>query len=453
MESPPFVPLQSTPPTPDKMPFPPTSAHQIRPLMLLSLATIVLASCSHEPTLMPTPVAFSTGVDPFVQTPSVARKSTGRVFIVTDRTPSGRTDDPEAFYSNDRDFGLRVGAATVDLGSGMTWDELRAESLRDQRDQSPRLALTAYEQFGALWKDIPPLDAASVEDPAVTKRFATELRQALAASEDNVINIFVHGFNTKFTPNTQLAAELHHYLGRRGVFLSYEWPSQASLLKYEADKAAAQYSVRYFRFLLAFLAEKTNASINIIAHSAGAPVAVGGIRELCLMHFDEGTESVQRRYRIRHLVLVAPDMDLGHFENGIHDEIVGVPERMTIYISTRDRALSISSWVAGFARLGASLTALTEDNLDFLKGNRNCEIIDVGGAEKDHGSWLGHSYFHQDPWVSSDVLMSLRYNVPPERRGLVQSDGQPVWGFPEDYPQRARQAAARLYGVATAPAH
>ena len=199
--------------------------------------------------------------------------------------------------------------------------------------------------------------------------------------------------------------------------------------------------------LLLFLAEETNARINIIAHSAGAPVAVGGIRELCLMHYDEGTKAVQQRFRIGHLVLLAPDMDLGQFENGIHDEIMGVPERMTIYISTRDKALSLSSWVYGFARLGASLTELTAENTEFLHENPDCEIIDVGGAEDSHGSWLGHSYFHQNPWVSSDVLMTLRYDAPPEKRGLVKAEDKPVWIFPEDYPQRARAAAARLYGT------
>ena len=414
---------------------------------LFLLPAIVLVGCSHQPTLMPTPIAFSSGVDPIAQTPPGVRKTTSRVFIATDRTPSGRTDDPATFSSNERDFGLRVGVASVDLAQDMTWDELHAQSLLEDREQEPVLALTDYEEFGALWTDIPPLDAASVEDPRVTARFARELRKALAESELNEINIFIHGFNTKFTPNTQVAAELHHFLGHRGVFLSYEWPSRGSMLNYEVDKAAAEYSVRYFRLLLTFLAEETNARINIIAHSAGAPVAVGGIRELCLMHFDEGAKAVQRRYRIGHLILVAPDMDLGQFENGIHDEIVGVPLRMTIYMSTRDKALSMSSWVYGFARLGAALTELTEASLEFLKGHPACEIVDVGGAEKNHGSWLGHSYFHQDPWVSSDVLMALRYDASPRERGLVPSEGKPTWIFPDDYPQRARAAAARLYGT------
>jgi esterase/lipase superfamily enzyme len=414
------------------------------PASLLLITGVSLVGCG-QPTLMPTPVAFEDGADPIAQTPASDRETTGEVFIVTDRTPSGRTDDPGRFYSNDRDHGLRVGVATVDLARDMTWDELHAQALRAKREHEPSLAFSGYEEFGSLWTDIPPLDAASVEDPVVTARFAAALRADLAESELNEIYIFVHGFNTKLLRNTEIAAELHYYLGRRGAIISYEWPSRGSLFKYEADKAAAAYSVRYFRQLMAFLARETDASINVIAHSAGAPVAVGGIRELCLMHFDEGTAEVQRRYRIGHLMLVAPDMDLGQFENCIHDEILGVPQKMTIYMSTRDKALSFSAWIFGFARLGEALTELTATNLEFLRHHPGVEIVDVKAAEKHHGSWLGHSYFHQDPWVSSDVIMSLRYDAPPDQRGLVHPAGTPVWGFPADYPQRARSAAARLY--------
>ena len=45
------------------------------------------------------------------------------------------------------------------------------------------------------------------------------------------------------------------------------------------------------------------------------------------------------------------------------------------------------------------------------------------------------------------MIMTMRYDAPPEKRGLMKFEGKPVWMFPEDYPQRARAAAARLYGT------
>jgi esterase/lipase superfamily enzyme len=397
---------------------------------------------------MPTPVGFdATGIDPIAVTESREEGTTTRIFYATDRMPSKSPTTPATIYSNDRDFGLRLGVATVDLAPDLTWEELHEVSLQDKRTRNPTPRLTDVDEIGPLWLSVPPLDAASVEDSSVADAFAARVRADLAASTQNEIFIFVHGFNTRFDDNCVIAAELHHYLGSEGVFMSYAWPSRGSLFAYSKDKASAQYSIRYFRLFLSFLAERTDAArINVIAHSAGAPIAVGAIRELCLMHFDEDPDAVRSRYRLGRLVLVAPDMDLGMFANAVHDEIVGVPETMNIYISTRDRALDISSWIYGFARLGEPLTALRERDLDFLRDHSDVSIIDVAAAEKKHGSWLGHSYFHDDPWVSTDVILLLGHGAAPDERGLTLLDGKPIWTFPPDYPERCRAAVRRLYG-------
>ncbi|MEJ2604719.1 MAG: hypothetical protein P8172_15805, partial [Gammaproteobacteria bacterium] len=54
----------------------------------------------------------------------------------------------------------------------------------------------------------------------------------------------------------------------------------------------------------------------------------------------------------------------------------------------------------------------------------------------------GHAYFRASPWVSSDILMTLLYDLPPQERGLVRSPSMPMWIFPEDYPRRMREALA-----------
>ena len=111
-----------------------------RRTLLLLIVALGPAGCS-GPTLMPTPVAFDSGVDPIAETPVTERDTTARVFIVTDRKPSDRTDSPADFYSNDRDYGLRVGVATVELARDMTWDELHAQSLETKRTRKPKRML------------------------------------------------------------------------------------------------------------------------------------------------------------------------------------------------------------------------------------------------------------------------------------------------------------------------
>jgi esterase/lipase superfamily enzyme len=418
-------------------------------LPALALVSVAFLAAGCQSSLMPTPVAFvGTDVDPIAETPAAAETTSTKVFYFTDRTPRPDSTSPATFYSNDRDWGLRLGYATVELARGMSWDELRAESVRDKRENKVHPRLVAVSEVGPLWLDIPTtVDAAAAENQEVARGFAEMVQRELDASELNEIFIFIHGFNTRFDDNCIIAAELHHYIGRQGVFMSYAWPSRGSVFAYSKDKAAARYSTRYLRLFLVYLAQNTTARrINLIAHSAGAPIAVTALHELCLMHFDEPPGSVRDKYRIGRLMLVAPDMDLGRFRNATHDELAGVPEHMSIYLSTRDKALNLSSWIYGFARLGQPLTELRENDLEFIKDHPSVTIVDVAAAEKEHGSFLGHSYFHNDPWVSSDVIMTLRHGSEAAVRGLAPIDGKPIWGFPEDYPARAREAARKLYG-------
>ena len=61
----------------------------------------------------------------------------------------------------------------------------------------------------------------------------------------------------------------------------------------------------------------------------------------------------------------------------------------------------------------------------------SCTIFDDGN---------GHAYFRKSPWVSSDILMTLRHGLGPAERGLEQRDDSPVWRFPRDYPAHSGKA-------------
>ena len=52
----------------------------------------------------------------------------------------------------------------------------------------------------------------------------------------------------------------------------------------------------------------------------------------------------------------------------------------------------------------------------------------------------GHAYFRKSPWVSSDIVMTLMFDLQPNERGLVQDPEMLIWTFPADYIQRLRNA-------------
>ena len=60
------------------------------------------------------------------------------------------------------------------------------------------------------------------------------------------------------------------------------------------------------------------------------------------------------------------------------------------------------------------------------------DVSDAEGAESGNG----HGYFRSSPWASSDVLMTLYFDLEPTQRGLVDDADMPVYDFPPDYIKR-----------------
>jgi hypothetical protein len=87
---------------------------------------------------------------------------------------------------------------------------------------------------------------------------------------------------------------------------------------------------------------------------------------------------------------------------------------------------------------------------EFVTQSSKLALINVeGAANYDAGN--GHAYFRQSPWVSSDVLMTLRYGLGPAARGLEQHEDSPIWRFPADYVTRSGAALARVNPALATP--
>lgn len=425
-----------------------------------SIAATILAAAQWgcAVTLMPTPVGHDLeGGDPFRRTPASMRTVPVAMHVATNRKPlpAGPGDGAAragARYGNDRGQLLRLGTMHVAFdGVDGRWDRLVEVSRTDRRASDPPVRLERIEEIGPLWTGPTGLDPDPALDADVTDRFARSIDAQLAASTRKEVFVFLHGFNTTLEDNAALSAQLFHYLGRDGAFVQFEWPSRGSVWDYTADKSSADASVRTFRQFLSHVVRRTRAErVHLIAHSAGAPIAVLAIQQLRLMDAGRSAAEVRSALRLGRVVLVAPDMDLTEFRDAVADGATELPERLTVYVSSRDRALDISAWMASFARLGRPLDALTPAQLEFLERRANVDVIDVAAAERRLGTWLGHSYFHDDPWVSTDVLLALGTGLAPSDRGLRFDDGRKVWAFGEDYPALARAAARRVLEPAAA---
>ncbi|MCJ7830069.1 MAG: hypothetical protein MUP74_01660, partial [Desulfobacterales bacterium] len=58
-----------------------------------------------------------------------------------------------------------------------------------------------------------------------------------------------------------------------------------------------------------------------------------------------------------------------------------------------------------------------------------------------------HSFWYDNPWVSSDVLLKFLFHLNPAQRGLEENrteKGLHYWTFPEDYPRRIIEIVSEL---------
>jgi esterase/lipase superfamily enzyme len=161
------------------------------------------------------------------------------------------------------------------------------------------------------------------------------------------------------------------------------------------------------------------------------------------MHYDLDDEAARRRTRISRVILAAPDMDLDTALSAGVDGAGRITQGFIIYASRKDKALGFSSDIFGNVRLGRSIGKLSDDDRDALINNET-QWIDVTNAQERSSSFLGHSYFHDNPWVSSDLMIYLRFGATAEERGLVRDMETGFLTFPDDYEERLPEIVRQL---------
>lgn len=423
------------------------------PFACLVLGTLLLAGCaSNKPPadqvfLMPAPAVYGEGrVDPFASNALPADRPPPCILYATDRAP---TTEPErfAYYSDERANVLRLGEACIEQAGdkALTWAELRRISLLKDRSNRYPLRVGSVDDYGILERSVPPF-ADGVERAALPgERFAAALNARLATAPNKDVTIYVHGYKVDYENPVLVAGELWNFLGNDGAFIAYSWPSTRKTLAYWSDLDDALNSARGLRMLISFLSEHSDAeNIHVIGYSAGTRLVARMLADLGMYSAYAGEDEIRQRLRLGHVILVGSDIDRGILGGYLLDGALRVPKSLTLYQSTADSALSLSKLVFRRQRAGESLIGemATAQTRRFLSSHPRLRVIDVSNAE-GAVSGSGHGYLRESPWVSSDVVLSLRYDLAPDERGLLLDPGSPVWTFPDDYLERAGAALDR----------
>jgi esterase/lipase superfamily enzyme len=379
------------------------------------------------PHMPPPPMAYQLErVDLETALPEALRTTTLPVFYATTREPAA-ADEP-GHYLNAYDKNLRFGVARVALGEpGWTWQDLAASD-RSGSIEKPRAGrVEGVEEIG--------LAAREEGESAPERAFVERINARLAEVRNPEVVLYVHGYRVTFDEVAVLMGSFAHYLGH-GAMVTFQWPTGLHFWSYLTDCPRAEREVPDIERTIALLAKTRAEFINIVVYSCGSPLVGQALARLRARHPEEGREALAKRYRIGNVIFAASDVDLKTFAREYVPPVMDLARQMIIYYSRDDAALGFSSLLAGASRLGRpSIEDLTVQDLERLGADPRLQAIDVTGVRGPHeqGGMRGHGYWYANDWISTDVVLSLRYPIPPRRRCLTPGRGTNIWEFPEDY--------------------
>ena len=393
---------------------------------------------------MPAPAVFADGaIDPLPeQAPPIAHDRYGLLYA-SDRKPAESTSELP-FYLDEPGVIVRLGRARIHAGDGMDWETARQVSLATERSGPYPMEVASVEETSVLESTYNFLtrkpEGAPIAD-RTGERFAALVDERFEASGVRDVYIFVHGYRVVFSNPVLVSAELWHFLGYRGAFIAYAWPSTPRALAYMSDLETAEAMARKFRLFLTYLREKTAVErIHIVGYSAGSRLVVRALEQLALLEDDSSDAAIREKLRIGNVIIAAGDVSREGFGAALMDGLLRIPERTVIYMSSTDRALALSRKIFQRERLGQVWDVEPSARVGrFLRARSSLELVDVSDAAGSSAG-AGHAYFRDSPWVSSDILVLLAHGLSAEERGLVEDASRLVWTFPPDYVERLRRS-------------
>lgn len=290
------------------------------------------------------------------------------VYYATTRAPVANPRSPDAAFgprASDPQV-VAYGRATVEIAP-------------------PKPSITAYD---------PPLDSHPGWSPG---GFYREVRSQFSNSRPLIV--YIHGFNNTFATAAHRAAifarELQPDVAPRPAI--YSWASASKALAYLKDEETAllnQENIR--RFLIKLSNEGGTTPLVLIGHSLGARAVTYALRDISLIR---AGQIDPRRPMFAHLILLEPDVNRAYFRQNIV-RARGLCGHVTIYTSSRDRALGLSSFLHNYSRLGELSSDLAE----------KVDVIDASAVRSD---LFGHAY--DQPVLFEDIRALVRGKSTSER--------------------------------------
>jgi esterase/lipase superfamily enzyme len=318
------------------------------------------------------------------------------IYFGTDRKPDGR--DPARYGVEPGDLQVGIARVSVPLDRTLrptgTLPELPTTlGRRRAPDPARDIFVERVEPQGEVFWD----DA---------------VRRELLYDSTRTAVIYVHGFATRFEQALRRAGQLAADLPFDGAMLVYSWPSRGEvgpLAYFRDDKTLPASQPVLRRFLERVLAESRAERVCLVAHSMGTLLVARTLKE---MH--DAAPGV----RFDQVVLAAPDIDTTSFARSLAPALTGIARRVTVYVSSHDRALDVAKAASSYPRVGQAGAGM-----QVLPG---IDVVDASQAEEGE---FGHAYLGTSNAVLAD-LRAVLAGVPASARRLERRqrpDGLVYW--------------------------
>jgi alpha/beta hydrolase family protein DUF900 len=259
--------------------------------------------------------------------------------------------------------------------------------------------------------------------------------------------VFIHGYRVAFKDALYTVAKIVKDINFEGRAYLYSWPSRESLTGYFEDLDNSEQAEPFFQSFMRMLMRDAHIyEADLIAHSMGSQSMLRAVAALRPIFDTEraGAEARSRRgksisaIRIGQMIFAAPDVARPVFDQKL-GRIAPYADRVTVYVSSGDLALSASKLIRGGPpRMGE----LSENGEPAFIDNRKVHIIDAtlkqSWYQRYFGGGYGHDYLSQAKPVLEDIkdiLTGKRADDTqfPDERNQKRFQKRPYAGMQDKY--------------------
>ncbi len=298
-------------------------------------------------------------------------------------------------------------ATTRDRGSMDDPNAFTAERAKHLNFASLTISIPTHHKAGQIeWPDtVPPdpslhfmtTDRAFLDAGSFRDQIRARARQG--GPEANSVLVFVHGYNTLYEEAVYWFAQIIHDSGYTGTAVLFAWPSRGKAPLYLADREASTYSRDYFEQALLLISAMPEVhEVNILAHSMGNWLAVETLRQARLNGHGDFNG------KLGEVVLASPDLDVTVFRTQL-DVIGRLPRPMTILVSEDDKALALSTKLAGGVDRAGRVSANDARTIAAAE-KYNLRVVDLTAVDDGEGNH--HSKYSKSAAVLEAIGKGLK---------------------------------------------